>query len=298
MALLLPVLVFLENVGGLAKTDRAYVIEQLVDLGYIVATVVSDLQHHGVPCRRSRVWFIACLQPWATAEDRARIQASAVKYEVLLRQSAPFDLSSFLLMPGDRDFEHHMQDHLSKRQKNYWDGMKWTKLHKKLWLEHRRKPRWPPAMRAMFRTFPFTTRERDALRLELARRKGTDNDKYILCDVSQAADRLPRGVGVSPTILPKGKVVICSGLPEPRPLLGIESLKLQGFDLDMLSTEKKDVALSSFNGGFYADAAGNAFSVPQCQLAFLIALCIFELPASISEVAERRCAATAHSLFA
>ena len=121
-----------------------------------------------------------------------------------------------------------MQEQLSKRQKDYWDGLKWKKLHKKLWLQ-RAKPRWPPAMQAMFRKHPFTNRERDALRLELAQRKDKENDEYILCDVSQAADRLPRGVGVSPTLLPKGKVVVCNGLEEPRPLLGIEALNLQGF---------------------------------------------------------------------
>jgi len=121
---------------------------------------------------------------------------------------------------------------------------------------------------------------------------GEEEGEFILYDVSQSANRIPRGVAVGPTILPNGKMVIAQ-YPgqEPRPLFGIEALALQGFNLSMLPEEAAEVAKSSFNGRFYLDAAGNAYSVPQAQLAVFVAMCIFELPADLGEVAERRAAA-------
>ena len=75
--MLLPIMVFMENVQGLSKADRAQVVQELEQLGYIVATITSDLRWHGVPCRRVRVWLLACLMPGASDEEKARTQAAA-----------------------------------------------------------------------------------------------------------------------------------------------------------------------------------------------------------------------------
>ena len=74
-------------------------------------------------------------------------------------------------------------------------------------------------------------------------------------------------------------------------LFGIVALALQGFHMAMLTEEAASVAGSSFNGRFYLNAAGNAYSVPQAQLAAVVPLCIFDLPQNLEEVAERRVAA-------
>jgi site-specific DNA-cytosine methylase len=292
--LLLPILVLMENVQGLSQADRDYVVRELEKMGYLVAVIISDLQWHGLPCRRVRVWFIACLQPGATDEQRTSTQEAAVNYERLLRRSPRFGLSSFLMTPSDSDFDHHLQDHLMKRKKHNITGVKWRGLHKTLWSGSR-KPQFPASFKGMFQKYSFTAREKDLIRLELAHNT-QDYDKeegeFILYDVSQSANRIPRGVAVGPTILPNGKMVIAQ-YPgqEPRPLFGIEALALQGFNLSMLPEEAAEVAKSSFNGRFYLDAAGNAYSVPQAQLAVVVAMCIFELPADLGEVAERRAAA-------
>ena len=41
---------------------------------------------------------------------------------------------------------------------------------------------------------------------------------------------------------------------------------------------------------FFLNAAGNAYSVPQAQLAVLVAMMIFNLPENLEEVEERRAA--------
>ena len=60
IALLLPILVWLENVSGLSDADRSTVVAELEALGYCVVVVVSNLAGHGIRSRRVRVWFLAC----------------------------------------------------------------------------------------------------------------------------------------------------------------------------------------------------------------------------------------------
>ena len=297
VALLLPILLFMENVQGLSAGDRAFVIRELEKLGYLVCVIVSDLSRHGVPCRRVRVWFLAVLLPGASDELKASTQTCAQHFEVLFRRR-PLSLSRYLLTPEDPEFDQHQTDHRRSKGKGN-RGDKWKAQHKQIWkgLESESchaKPHFPQSWKGMFEKFPFTPREKDVSRLEIARnKKDYETKQFLMFDVSQSAHRLPRGLGMSPTILPCGKLII-SNLPgqgEPRPLFGIEALALQGFDFAMLTEKGASVARSDFDGAFYRSAAGNAYSVPQAQLAVLIALCIFELPQNLEEVAQRRTAA-------
>lgn len=298
VALLLPILIFMENVQGLSQRDRAFVVQELEKLGYLVCVMVSDLHRHGVPCRRVRVWFLAVLLPGASSELKAQTQRAAENFEVLLRRQ-PLSLSHYLMTPQHPEFDQHEADH--KRSKlNGRPGHKWKRQHKKLWkdLESQgiAKPHFPKSWRGMLQRFPFTARERDVSRLEVARNSREYMvPQYICFDVTQSAHRLPRAVNHCPTILPNGKLIVANmpsrELGEPRPLFGIEALALQGFDFSMLTGEGAAVARSDFDGAFYLSAAGNAYSVPQAQLAVLVALCIFELPQNHVEVAQRRTAA-------
>ena len=73
----------MDDVQGLSQDNRAVVIQELAKLAYCVATMVSDLARHGVPCRRVRVCFVACFMPGASGERQACIQTAAQSFEVV-----------------------------------------------------------------------------------------------------------------------------------------------------------------------------------------------------------------------
>jgi site-specific DNA-cytosine methylase len=295
IALLLPILVWLENVSGLSAADRATVVAELEALGYCVVVVVSDLAQHGIPCRRVRVWFLACLMPFPmSAEHRQIMQEHAEAIEVELRRS-PLSLSRFIMKPGDADFDFHAAAAQHKRGPHgLKTHAKWKVLHRRMWATHRRKglakPRLPAHCKDMFVRYSLTPREADACLLDIARHpKHYGSDQTIFFDVSQSANRMSHRCGVCPTILPTGKLVI-SHKQDVRLLFGVEALALQGIHWSMLPCA---AATRAFNDRFFRHAAGNAFSGPQSQLAIMISLCVFELPLSDHEVDARR----AHARF-
>ena len=105
IALLLPILVWLENVSGLSDADRSTVVAELEALGYCVVVVVSNLADHGIPSRRVRVWFLACLMFFPMSDERRHaMQQHADAIEVSLRRS-PSSLSMFIMKPDDEDFD-------------------------------------------------------------------------------------------------------------------------------------------------------------------------------------------------
>ena len=290
IALLLPILVWLENVSGLSASDRATVVAELEALGYCVVVIVSNLAHHGIPCRRVRVWFLACLLPFPmSAEFREATQHHAACIEMKLRRS-PLSLSRFIMKPGDVDFDFHAAASQHKRgPRKLKKHAKWKRLHRQLWATHRQKgmamPRLPQHWNDMFVRCHFTRREADACLLDIARYpKHYGRDQTIFFDVSQSANRMSHQCGMCPTILPTGKLVI-SRTQDVRPLFGVEALALQGIHSSMLPCV---AATRAFDDRFFRHAAGNAFSGPQSQLGIVISLCVFELPSSEHEVEARR----------
>ena len=69
--------------------------------------------------------------------------------------------------------------------------------------------------------------------------------------------------------------------PSLRKLFGFESLHLQGFEKHMCSDPN---SLTLFGDHDLQNLAGNAYAVPHVHLACLVALCLFDVPKTSSEL--------------
>ena len=299
IALCQPILVWLENVAGLSQGDREYVVKELERLGYVVVTVISDLRHHGIPCRRLRIWFLACLMPGVDRVQRTLLQNTATALELALRRD-PLSINRFLKTRMDTDFQDLDVAQIKKQSKREKKNPKWKDLHKNIWTQWRQTRNsgstgrgFPKHWKAMMHRYRFTARERDICRLEISLHRSeheSDGSDHIFFDTSQSAHRVPRGRNECCTILPSGRILVAQD-HEVRPLFGVEALALQGVDLASLPNA---AAAVHFSPAFMTDVAGNAYSTPQACLACFISLCIFDLPNSQVEVRLRRNAATAN----
>jgi len=141
----------------------------------------------------------------------------------------------------------------------------------------------------------YSKREQDILAYDMAKHAVNyePNGNISVLDVSQNIHRYPRRTNACPTLLPGGKITIVradavDGSVSGRPLSGVEALRLQGMHESMA---KNPGSLWTFDNKDVKDLAGNAFSVPQSQLATLIALVVFDLPDTKAAIEQRRTSA-------
>ena len=88
-----------ENVSGLSKLDRGQVVADMRSLGDCVLVMVSYACKHGLPMRRLRVWFMACLMPLAPVEENKDMHDMAELIEHTTQQ-LQLPLGRFLLTPA------------------------------------------------------------------------------------------------------------------------------------------------------------------------------------------------------
>lgn len=103
----------------------------------------------------------------------------------------------------------------------------------------------------------FSIRMKDLVNLMYAQRLdgALDSDSEMVWDLSQNCGRVPCGSGLIPCALPKGRPwLVCRA----RPLLGVESMLLQGAHVQGLPALRESV----WSNGFLQDLSGNAFCVP------------------------------------
>ena len=209
----LPFFVFLENVKGLGKRDRTTVKRHLQRLGYAVIIIESDVLSRGLPVRRTRVWFIAVLAPAMSPEQCREAQRAAEWFTHQTRQ-VPLDISEVLLDPADPDYAL-WQDKVdakvaTKRLKaKHW---KWGELHARVLARrgvsqrHLRRIAAQKSVKEFLRAGKPTEREAQVVQMEIAFHPKDHNDSdVVIFDISQGADRVPRGVNCSPTVLPSAK---------------------------------------------------------------------------------------------
>ena len=305
----LPVLVLLENVGGLSAQDRLRVKEDLMALGYKVIVLQSNAIDHHLPSRRVRVWFLCCLDPddcnlfpASIAQERAvamerGTRCTSQEMEGLVdKYLVPEDDALFDILKQMKQDDHPDKERVSKKILKPKHKLKWIQKHKTFWKNMRRAG----ALRNRKGKPQFTQhgklskRETDIVRAELIQHeKDYIPGQKVFIDVSQSIHRYPRSVGAAPTILPGGHICVVSrGLcdsptadPVLRPLYGLEALRLQGLHESMLPNPG---SIFSFRDSDLLGLAGNAFSFVHIHLAMLCLLSGFSMPGSKQEILERR----------
>ena len=289
---LLPFYIFLENVKGLTKQARLEIIEDFWKLGYVMVCVVCDGSKHGLHQRRVRVWFLGSLNPHATQAERDAAQQQAEEMEEFL-QFPPGDIRDILMTAEDDKWFacltklQHTRHHPSTK-------IEWKKKHKAMWkgltstdkIELRGKLA-RAYVKEIRQDFDLSEREADIVKFDRVSR----SEDYrlhrdaVLLDISQSIDRVPRGRGISPTVLPSGKLWVHPtrtglnlGLCPPRPVFGLETLRLQGLCAQTM-IEGADM-MDQFTHANLVNLAGNAFSTSHVVLAKIIAITLFRPPVS------------------
>ena len=291
---LLPFFVFLENVSGLSSKDRKAVRRDLEKLGYMVLIVESDARARGIPVRRVRVWFIAVLAPGMDDAERYHFQHAA-NWIKTVTSRAPMHLSEFMLDRDDPDYAVWLDKMLSKTRssKGAARGVKWRDLHRHVLAKHGKSNKdlqhigKELHVKAFMACYCFTERERQCVLMDMLfhPHDHANTTSTIIWDISQSADRVPRGVDIAPTVLPSAKCVVRSEGGGLRRLFGLEGLFLQGFERQMCFDPE---ALTLFSDADLQHLAGNAYSVPQVHLALVVALCLFPVPGSPVELEQLR----------
>ena len=311
IAVHLPFMLFLENVGGLSKQDRAQIVSDLETLGYMVIVLESDVADRGVPAHRIRVYFIASLNREGDVSYLGDILDNNAKLiELYTQTSAPVALLSDYLVPEEDPLFPLLKRTLNATKKvdkkTSNKKIDWVQLHSKAWREARDlmpkagngkiiKPK-------VHSEFGLTPREKDALQLHIARNPMDHVEgNVVFIDVSQSLYRLPHKVNISPTIMPGGKMFLVEkktmesspnkSQHSARRLFGIEALRLQGLFETMVPNPG---AVHTFSNAELQSLAGNAFSAVHVQLAMLVMLTAFRMPTSMAEIEELRDAARKH----
>ena len=223
-----------------------------------------DSAHHGIASRRVRVVVIGALRPNASQDDCDAAQLKAEDLEEYLRIS-PCHLHDVLMTFEDPIWYQCLElVHATKRQQRA-NEKKWLQKHqaiwhgaqtlakkhistREVWREHSQQARRYASEVA--EDFNLTAREKDILKYD----RVVHGNEYvygtgpILLDISQSIDRVQRGHGVCPTILPGGKLFMhpagCkTGLRPPCLLFGLEARRCQGLSEVMIPGQ--DMIVSS-----------------------------------------------------
>ena len=301
----LPVIVLMENVGGLSQKDRARVIADMERCGYKVIILQSNSSQHYLPASRDRVWFIGVLDPdpesmfpsWI-AQERAEMIEEATRStgdepeanvdEYLVKYSDPLFYVLEEAKRNEKVPKKARQNQIAKEKK-----LKWVKKHGDFWKFMKVDDRWTGSKPEFTDSGGLTRREADLVKADIfTNDKDYCTDKKVFLDVSQSLDRYPRSLGTVPTILPGGHICIASRKlfpwstkPEVRDLFGLEALRLQGLHESLVPSP---ASVFSFKDRELLHLAGNAFSFPHVQLALLCVLAGFDMPGSMEEIVERR----------
>jgi hypothetical protein len=187
----------------------------------------------------------------------------------ILKQCDVHDLSEFLLPDYPELAEDWFRFHLDAEPKKGKDGSKWLELHGFSWAscEHTADC---PMYKALlddnlfFSSLPL--RARDALLLHLCQEKFPGSPDLIF-NLEMSTDRVNARADSVQCLVPKGVYWLKS---KARILLGIESLLLQGSDLQDLPTLRP----KTWPNNFLQNLAGNAFCSSQFVAWFVAGLVV------------------------
>ena len=270
-----------------------------------MAFLVLDLDKHGIPARRCRRWIIGWLAPQCTVSHQAYLQKAASEIEEALRQD-PMPLAKFL-DGGDEDNGAMARGTKRKREnartkprsekkprkaRKPSNRIKYIDLHDQVW-DGRRPAEVPQVLSDI--SNELSPRELDvALFDHVVRAEDLSEHQVRLLDVSQSIHRTPTGTDTFPTLTPGGRIVAFP-LPEDdaqaRLVRGLECLRLQGLDTNMLTDVERSAA-HTFSQKQLMSLAGNAFSGPHVAIVMLICLSLFDVPTSVDQLERSRKEAT------
>ena len=285
------------------------VIEMLRLIGYVVITLVLDLDKHGIPARRCRRWIIGCLAPGCTVSHQAYLQKAASEIEEAVRQQ-PLPLAAFL-DDGDEDNRAMAQQPCkrgTKRKRSQApkkprsekkpckarkpsNPNKDIELHDKVW-DGRRPAEVPQVLSDISRE--LSPRELDVTLFDhVVRAEGLSEHEVRLLDVSQSIHRTPTGTTMAPTVTPGGRIVAVPHTEDApaRLVRGLECFGLQGLDTNMFTEAQRSV-VHGFPQKQLMSLAGNAYSGPHVSMVMLLCLSLFDFPTSVAQLEGSRKEAT------
>ena len=304
----LPLWVWFENVKMFSGRNLAMVLKLLRLAGYIVVTLVLDLESHGTRCRRSRVWILAKLSPLATVAMQEQAQQRADDLEKMLRQS-PQPLPLFVDVDNTAQWKCKgarakaaakpkakaavkPKAKADAKPKSSRTSAKrsWQDLHEEVWAEI--EDGMPAPLPAKFRKLAneleahLTPRECDVAVYDFVTNKeeyenmGPEDMRFL--DVSQTICRTPSGWNVCPLISPGARTIVVKH-DKARLLHPFESLQFQGFSHKML-TKKGAESTSKFAGRQLQNLAGNALCSNHVCVAAVLSLIVFDFPETIADL--------------
>ena len=81
-------------------------------------------------------------------------------------------------------------------------------------------------------------------------------------------------------------MMILNRAPHPHAVVGLERLKLQGFEPHMATEAGGQEAIREFTEIQLKDLAGNSFSATHVAVAMMLSMALFRLPTNLKELQE------------
>ena len=231
----LPLLVLLENVKTLGRTNIESIVDKFKKIGYIIIYWVNDTFKHGLPARRPRVWFAAILCPTLAQDEllRKQLQDEAWELEQLMRVD-PEPMSSFLVPTSSPHYARCEQNRRVRRRpdvlltdlakaRKALQIRKWKAHQRKIWAKALGHDGPAPEPQAWVKSFGkewgLPPREKAALHFATTHalsQPGLTWDSFVAINVSQSVYRMPVAYDSIPTITPAAQTLILRR-PDMRP---------------------------------------------------------------------------------
>lgn len=290
-----PLLALLENVAGLLVTSgipsddddhdasNVAAVERMVtEAGYTCFWFLLEPSSYGVPQRRSRVYFLCVRQDFvtSTANVNLRKEVGSVLRSLEAPLAERLQLEHFLLSPEDPEykfwdaaFRREVEAKLSKTKRHKVE-VKWPRLHAEMFEKLGLSQRGVELLVEQQDLSGFGMSDRMAQVFAydsiLAPSTGTWGERVI--DLSQSITRYASATDHMPCLTPKGCMFLRR---RRRPVLGIESLALQGLELQHMCAAE---SYRSFSNTQLLDLAGNAFCGAVLQAIVVATWCVLEWP--------------------
>ena len=295
----LPEWILLENSDTLDESDHVVGLElllsELASRGYDPMPFLIDGSEYALPQIRKRMYILCLLRPGRRFKISNYELLNKRVGELLLhfKLGSPSLLESLLSSDHDcvaKELEIRQASGPSKG----WESSS-IDIHRKAWQKEGK--RWAASKASQEdQDSPWwksvNARARDILALNQHTNRGEDQAfRLIGCDLSQSPGRASttvlngKGQLSSPTILPKSFVWI-SHPGFHRPILGVESMMLQGWPI-LHPRWQEHLALYSNDNAMLQSLAGNAF--PGTVIQAILAAMLFGLDFEVEEKLEDVC---------
>lgn len=268
-----PLLALLENVAGLLVTSGIPSDDDDHDASN-VAAVERMVTEAGYTC----FWFLLEPSSYGVPQRRSRVGSVLRSLEAPLAER--LQLEHFLLSPEDPEykfwdaaFRREVEAKLSKTKRHKVE-VKWPRLHAEMFEKLGLSQRGVELLVEQQDLSGFGMSDRMAQVFAydsiLAPSTGTWGERVI--DLSQSITRYASATDHMPCLTPKGCMFLRR---RRRPVLGIESLALQGLELQHMCAAE---SYRSFSNTQLLDLAGNAFCGAVLQAIVVATWCVLEWP--------------------